>query len=192
MPSIPTICHAQDMLLPMPLQFPTCERASRSFVTNLINHYNGITAPHVKYYEIWNEANTSAFWTGSVSSLITMAQTAYPILKQDPYSYVLTPSVVWSGGTSFMAAFLQGGGASYADGVTFHGYTSQTGKGMSVPVPLPEGTQSTNAPIQEMITSFREIADSNGMQGKPLMTTEGGWGVNGVSDPDMQGMDCAL
>jgi hypothetical protein len=71
----------------------------------LINHYNGITAPHVKYYEIWNEANTSAFWTGSVSSLITMAQTAYPILKQDPYSYVLTPSVVWSGGTSFMAAF---------------------------------------------------------------------------------------
>jgi poly(3-hydroxybutyrate) depolymerase len=157
-----------------------------NFVTNLINHYNGITAPHVKYYEIWNEANTAAFWTGSVSSLIAMAQTAYPILKQDPYSYVLTPSVVWSGGPSFMSAFLQGGGVGYADGLTFHGYTSQTGKGFSVPVPLPESTQSSNAPIQEMITSFREIADSNGMQGQPLMTTEGGWGVNGVTDPDMQ------
>ena len=24
------------------------------------------------------------------------------------------------------------------------------------------------------------------MSGKPLITTEGGWGVNGVSDPDMQ------
>jgi hypothetical protein len=39
-----------------------------SFVTTLINHHNGVTAPHVKYYEIWNEANSSAFWTGSVAS----------------------------------------------------------------------------------------------------------------------------
>ncbi len=67
--------------------------------------------------------------------------------------------------------------------MTFHGYTSYTGKGAQLPVPWPESSSSTNGAIQTMISSFRQVADSNGMQGKPLMTTEGGWGVYGVSDP---------
>lgn len=156
------------------------------FVTALVNHYNGTTAPHIKYYEIWNEANNASFWTAGAVSLVSMAQAAYPILKQDPYSLVLTPSTVGTTGVSFMTSFLQGGGSNYADGVTFHGYTSTTGKGSKLPVPMPESLASTNAPIQTMITSFRQVADSNGMQGKPLMTTEGGWGVYGVTDPDQQ------
>lgn len=68
-----------------------------------------------------------------------------------------------------MTEFLQGGGASYADGLTSHGCTSQTGKGTPLHVPLPESTSSTNTSIQNMIVSFREVANSNGMQNKPLM-----------------------
>ena len=157
------------------------------FITAVAEHYNGINAPQVKYYEIWNEANTAVFWTGTAAQLVTMGQLAYPILKQNMYSSVLTPSVTWSShGTTWMGQYLAGGGSSVADGVTFHGYPSKTGKGYPVPVPLPGSSLSTNAPIQTMMAGFRTVANANGMSEKPLLTTEGGWGVNGVSDPDMQ------
>ena len=74
------------------------------FITEVANHYNGVNAPQVKYYEIWNEANTIPFWTGTVTQLIQMAEIAYPILKQNNHSSVLTPSVVWTpSGTGWMA-----------------------------------------------------------------------------------------
>jgi hypothetical protein len=156
------------------------------FITAVVNHYNGVTAPHVKYYEIWNEMSNTKFWTGTVQQMVAMAQIAYPILKQDPYSTVFTPSVVWLNGVNYMTKYLQAGGNLYADGLTFHGYPSQTGPGYTVPVPYPESPLSTNAPIMTMITTFRGIADANGLAGKPLATTEGGWGTNGVADSDQQ------
>ena len=156
------------------------------YVTELVAHYNGKTAPHVKYYEIWNEMSNTKFWTGGVSAMLSLAQAAYPIIKQDPYAMVVTPSVVWNNGVNFMTEYLQAGGYQYAEALTFHGYPSKTGGGAPVPVPLPESPLSTNAPIMTMIATFRQIADDNGLLGKPLFTTEGGWGTNGVSDPDMQ------
>jgi len=157
-----------------------------NFITEVVNHYNGTTAPHIKYYEIWNEMSNTKFWTGTPAQMLALAQAAYPIIKQDPYATVVTPSVVWKSGVSYMTQYLQAGGYSYADVLSFHGYPSQTGGGQPVPVPMPESPLSTNAPIMTMITTFRAIADDNGMLGKPIITTEGGWGTNGVSDPDMQ------
>ena len=156
------------------------------YVTAVMNHYNGKTAPHVYYYEIWVEGSNTKFWTGTVAQMIALAQAAYSIVKKDPYAQVLTPSVVWMNGINFMTAYLKAGGGSYADGLTFHGYPSQTGPGLPRPVPLPESPNSTNAPIQTMVTTFRQLADTYGMKGKPIMTTEGGWGTNGLTDPDMQ------
>lgn len=156
------------------------------FVTELVQHYNGKTAAHVKYYEIWNEANDPLFWTGGVPALVSMAQLAYPILKSDPNSFVTTPSVIWSQGISFMTSYLKDGGANYADVLTFHGYPSATGSQSDVPIPMPESSLSTNAPIQTMVADYRQVADQNGMLGKPIGSTEGGWGVHGVSDQDMQ------
>ncbi len=156
------------------------------FITAVVNHYNGVTKPHVKYYEIWNEMSNTKFWVGTPQQMLAMAQAAYPVLKTDPYSVVLTPSVVWMNGVSYMTQYLQAGGWAYADALTFHGYPSQTGPGVPKPVPLPESPLSTNAPIMTMVSTFRQIEDSNGMLGLPLLTTEGGWGTNGVTDPDMQ------
>lgn len=157
------------------------------FITEVAHHYNGVTAPQVKYYEIWNEANTISFWTGTVNDLIQMAEIAYPILKQNKYSSVMTPSVVWTpNGTGWMTSYLSGGGSKVADGISFHGYPSKTGRGIKLPVPLPESPSSTNAAIQTMVSAYRVVANANGMSQKPLITTEGGWGVDGVSDPDMQ------
>lgn len=156
------------------------------FITEVVSHYNGTTAPHVKYYEIWNEMSNTKFWSGTPAQMVAMAQAAYPIIKQDPYAIVSTPSVVWENGVKYMTKYLQSGGYLYADVLSFHGYPSQTGPGYTVPVPMPESPLSTNAPIMTMITTFRGIADDNGMLNKPIITTEGGWGTNGVSDPDMQ------
>lgn len=157
------------------------------FITALANHYNGKVAPRVQFFEIWNEANTPSFWGSTVTVMISMAKIAYPILKANGYSTVLTPSVAWSpSGTGWMQKYLAGGGYKYADGVSFHGYPEKTGKGIKLPVPLPESPVSTNMAIQTMTAAYRAVADANGMAGKPLVTTEGGWGVNGVSDSDMQ------
>ncbi len=156
------------------------------FVTTLVAHYNGTTAAHVKYYEIWNEANDPLFWTGGVPALVNMAQLAYPILKSDKYSSVAAPSAIWNQGVSFMTSYLKAGGSNYADLLTIHGYPSATGSKSQTPVPMPESLASTNAAIQVMIPDFRAVADQNGMLGKPMASTEGGWGVHGVSDPDMQ------
>ena len=158
------------------------------FVTTLIQHYNGTRgAAHVKYYEIWNEANNALFWTAGVPALVNMAALAYPIIKSDPYSNVVTPSVFWgANGVGFMTEYLQQGGAKYADMLPFHGYPSSTGAGQPKPIPMPESPASTNAPIQTQITTFRAVADQNGMAGKPIASTEGGWGTNGVIDSDQQ------
>jgi len=156
------------------------------FVTAVMNHYNGKTAPHVKTYEIWVEASNPLFWTGTVPQMLALAEAAYPIVKADASAQVATPSVVWSNGVRWMTSYLQSGGGSYADVLSFHGYPSQTGQGTPRPVPLPESPSSTNAPIMTMITTFRGLADKYGMYGKPLVTTEGGWGVNGLTDSDMQ------
>jgi hypothetical protein len=158
------------------------------FVTALIQHYNGTKgAAHVKYYEIWNEANNQLFWTGGIPALVNMAALAYPIIKSDPNSHVATPSVFWgANGVGFMTEYLQAGGANYAEILTFHGYPSSTGVGQPKPIPMPESSASTNAPIQTQIATFRAVADDYGMSGKPIASTEGGWGTNGVIESDQQ------
>ncbi len=157
------------------------------FITALVAHYNGTHgAAHVQYYEVWNEANDPLFWTGTTAELVSMAQIAYPIIHTDPYSQLTTPSVIWSQGISFLTSYLKGGGYQYADALTFHGYPSATGSQSQVPVPMPESPLSTNAAIQTMVADYRAVADQNGMLGKPIGSTEGGWGVHGVSDQDMQ------
>jgi hypothetical protein len=150
------------------------------FVTQLIGHYNGVSAPHVAIYEIWNEANLTTFWSGTVSQLAALGAAAYPILKSDPNSRVLTPSVVWATGTgpSFTESYLA---LAPADGVSFHAYTCKTLKTPGKCL-MPESTkitQSTNAPLQTMIAAFQGI-------GQPVYVTEGGWGLLGVTDPDLQ------
>src|SRR5262249_50794816 len=39
----------------------------KDFVTALVQHYNGKTQPHIKYYELWNEFNVQLWWTGKDS-----------------------------------------------------------------------------------------------------------------------------
>jgi hypothetical protein len=165
------------------------------FVTAVVNHYNGTTAPHVKYYELWNEFSSPTFWTGSVQDMVNLAAAAYPIVHTDPYSILLTPSISGpvkvSGnglpdGLTFMTSYLQAGGNKYADGGSFHGYVAAFGGQNVTLFPFPEqdstsGCASGSACFGSIITKetgFRQVFDQNGLSGKPMFDTEGSWGMN--------------
>jgi len=176
------------------------------FVTAVVDHYNGTTAPHVKYYELWNEFSSPSFWTGTMQDMLNLAAATYPIIHTDPYSILLTPSV--SGptqgssssnglpnGLTWMTSYLQAGGNKYADGGTFHGYLAPFGgEGVSL-FPFPEqdstaGCAAGTTCFGSVVTkaaSFRQVFDQNGLSGKPMLDTEGSWGVNGnVPGPNEQ------
>jgi hypothetical protein len=142
-------------------------------------HYDGVTAPHVKYYEIWNEADSTNFWTGTPQQLVAMAAQAYRIIHTDPYAEVIGPSVDASTNWKpWLISYLNAQdpvtgkhGYEVADIASFHAYS-----GKNAP---PEN-------VGNQVVSRRAIYDTNGMSGKPLFQTEGGWGRNIPPDPDMQ------
>jgi hypothetical protein len=168
-----------------------------NYVTAFMAHYNGVVMPHVKFLEVWNEANNSQFWSSTYAALAALAQVAYPIVHRDPYTQLLTPSVAGPVNTSlsidggiWMTGYLNAGGAAYADGGTFHGYGATTAVR---PYPWPEDSKTQNctattcySSIASKVTTFRSIFDQNGLSGKPIYDTEGSWGNANVTDPDQQ------
>jgi hypothetical protein len=168
------------------------------FVTAVIQHFNGVTAPHIRYYELWNEANARNFWSGSYNDMVQLASAAYPIIHTDPYSILLTPSVAGPfGGTdpvdgaTWMANYLDAGGSLYADGASWHGYLARTGV---TPYPMPEQDVTSGCiPFQTCFGSIvtkaytlRSVFDNHGLAGVPMYNTEGSWGNGNVTDPDLQ------
>ena len=171
----------------------------KDFVTAVLQHYNGTTKPHVRYYELWNEVNIAQWWTGTDAQLVALAQAAYPIVHADPNSLLLTPSVGGPVGTvaprsgvTRMTSYLQAGGAAYADGGAFHGYIAAQ-NGVS-PFPMPEDDSTTGCTpfvtcygsIVTKATQMRAVFDLYGLAGKPMYQTEGSWGLNTVTDPNTQ------
>jgi len=169
----------------------------KDFLTALIQHYNGTTQPHIKYYELWNEMNFTLYWTGSNAQMVALAQAAYPIIHRDPCSMLLTPSMgggpmdpAWpSCPATWMTNYLQAGGYQYADGGAFHGYIGMEGID---PFPMPEDDAPSGclpkcySSIITKATGMRAVFDQNGLAGKPMFQTEGSWGQGNVTDPDIQ------
>lgn len=130
------------------------------FVTALVAH----SAGRIKYWELWNEANLPAFWSGDVPTLVTLAQHAYSIIKlADPSAVILCPSS--TDGSSkvetFLNAYFVAGGLSSTDAVAFHGYVG-----------------SKPEEVLYLISRVKATMASNGIAGKPIWDTEGGWGLD--------------
>lgn len=176
----------------------------KDFITALVQHYNGTAAPHIKYYEIWNEWNTvdaqNGFWSGTTSQLATLQTTACSIIHgSDSFSMVLTPSTVGAAATpagqaaaslqSYLAAGgnnCPGGPGNLIDGVTFHG---NVGLASLTPYPQPgEGCSQSgcNGTIVQITNSYREILNSSGLQNTPLLDTEGGFESADITDSDQR------
>lgn len=176
----------------------------KDFITALVQHYNGTTAPHIKYYEIWNEWDAidaqNGFWTGTTSELVMLQTTACSIIHgADSFSMVLTPSTVGPAATPNGQAALDmqsylsqggtkcpGGPGGLVDGVTFHG---NVGIASLTPYPLPgeECSQSgCNGNIVEITNSYRQVLNLNGLQNTPLLDTEGGFESANINDADQR------
>jgi len=157
-----------------------------AFVTALVTRYKG----EIQYYELWNEPNISTEFSGTVQQMVTMAQSAYPIIKSiDPAATVLAPGVAvggiepYSPGCSpsecWLAEYLQDGGGQYADGIAFHGKTCLSDESLCTQ----EGIACSSSQIEAcagsslmaQVNGIRAIMASYGLSGKPLVDTEGGY-----------------
>lgn len=116
----------------------------------------------VTYYEIWNEPDDPASWSGTVAQLGALAQTAYPILKaNDPSALVLTPCFTEQVGVSTAAvnakAYFQAGYGQYADLLAIHDYNGN---------PAPTHVEDL----------YALIAGYQALTSLPVIVTEGSWG----------------
>ena len=158
----------------------------KNFLLALIHHFNGVDHPHVHYYELWNEADDSIWFTPTIpdsfSQMLQLAVAADSIIHLDPHSLLLTPSVTGkvSSMVTWMSDYLRAGGAAHADGGALHGYI---GGGTLATFPFPE-SDATQGSIITKVTDMRAVFDNCGLAGKPMFQTEGSWGNFNETDPD--------
>jgi hypothetical protein len=87
-----------------------------AFVTALVQHCSAAHPTHcvknlIKYYEMWNEANSTTYWNPGSNGqqlLYEMVAPAVSIIESNVSgAVILTPSVTANGGESWMATWLQ-------------------------------------------------------------------------------------
>jgi hypothetical protein len=138
------------------------------YVTAIATHAAG----RVKYWELWNEPNIVARWTGTNAQLVRMASDARTIiLKIDPEAVMLTPcpAAGITGTGTWMANYLAAGGGKYADVIAFHGYVQHAGA-----YPVAED-------VNTLIDDLRTAIAPYGQASKPIWNTEGSWGRTEVT-----------
>jgi hypothetical protein len=187
----------------------------KEFVTSLLNHVCTGKAPNkscrIVAFSCWNEPNLDAFWIGTYGESARMCSDMVQTVKNQCNDCVtLIPDVAaaTAGDTkangdsrsydewvkNFLIAYRQYG--NYPDAGAFHPYAART-HGI-VPAPFPETFAGSGCPHEARspacpdtllgkIDTMRSLMEQNGMAGRPLWATEGGWGTNGeMPDPDAQ------
>jgi hypothetical protein len=155
--------------------------AFTNFVTALASRYKG----QITEYELWNEGNRSGSWNGTTAQFVSLGENAYKTIKGiDPNAKVLSPSPnIASSFSSFIQSYLQSGGTSYSDGISWHGY--HCADGVPPGAVCMSGTSCDNnaldcagAPLINQIQAVRQAAEAAGVGSLPLYDTEGGWQQN--------------
>jgi Glycosyl hydrolases family 39 len=135
----------------------------QDFVKAIATRYKG----KIRYWEVWNEPNDAAFYTGNIPKLVDIAKVAYETLKQvDPSNMVTSPPATYGPkGVPWVDSYLRAGGGQYADIIGFHFYSNQ-----------PEDI----VPLAEQLHA---VMNKDGAGSKPLWNTETGWGVHDKLTP---------
>lgn len=137
------------------------------YVRTVASRYKG----RIAAYEIWNEANTKEFFTGTAETLRRLACVARDEIKAvDPTALVLSPSGTGFGRyVDWMENYFRGGGGECADVIAYHFY---------VPWAAPEA-------MLPLINAVRDAAARTGNGAKQIWNTETGWWLaNGDGTPD--------
>jgi hypothetical protein len=124
-----------------------------SFVKAIVARYCNT----IKYWEVWNEPNSTNSWPGTTADMVAMAKAAYPIIKSGG-GIVVSPAPQGSYGYRWLADYFSKGGNTYTDIVAIHGYTFTT----------PET-------IVPLIQNVRNTMATYGLSGKTLWDTEHSW-----------------
>lgn len=137
------------------------------YVTAVARRYKG----RIALYELWNEPyffdlpddrdKPSAFFTGSVATLVELARRARAVLaREDPQAQLLTPGFV--GATNRLDLFLGAGGKRYVDAVAYHFYAED------------------DLEFIRLNADVRAVMARHGMGRRALYNTESGYAVRGV------------
>jgi hypothetical protein len=133
------------------------------FVRALVKH----SAGRIRYWELWNEANSRDFWSGGAPAMVEMARRAYAIIKEaDASAVVLTPSATGAASDiqRWLETYFEAGGGVYADAVAFHGYPNPD-------PPQPEYVMHTLDLVLQVMAAHHQSS-------KPVWDTEASWGAN--------------
>jgi hypothetical protein len=122
-----------------------------NFVTQVVARANGT----IKYFEIFNEPNEPTGWTGSISTLVQMAQIVWNAVKPNG-KFVLSPAPS-KPDSNWESSYLNAGGGQYADVIAVHTYV---------------GDQLTAEAVISPIKSFQQTLTQHGLSSKPLWDTE--------------------
>lgn len=117
-------------------------------------------------YEPWNEVDSSAFYNGTVSQLVTLVNGATAIIRAtDPSAKITTPSLTTYAAPAYFDAYLTAGGSTDFDIVNIHAY--------------PWNTTSITAPtynpgyMVEMITRYKQVLTAHSIStSKPFFVGE--------------------
>lgn len=190
----------------------TTDCSFKEFVASMLDHVCSGKGPdqscRIVAFSCWNEPNLDGFWIGTYAQSARMCSDMVQIVKDRCRECVtLTPdiSAATSGDTkgngdsrsydewfkNFLIAYKQYG--NYPDAGAFHPYAARTFNIEPAPFPetfagsgCPRGGHTPECPdtLLGKIATLRSLMEKNGMPGKPLWATEGGWGTNGEM-PDL-------
>jgi len=135
----------------------------RAYVRRLATRYAG----KVEAYQVWNEANTAPFWTGSVDKLMALTCIAFEEVKRaDPKALLVAPSGVGADKrVAWVKTFLAAGGAKCVDVASYHLYT---------------GSNAPESFVTPMLDMRKQMADG-GFAAIPLWNTETGYFIPNVT-----------
>jgi hypothetical protein len=132
----------------------------------LANRYRG----QVQAWEIWNEENTSRFWsTGSDATRYTgLLRAAYPAVKAADSAATVVFGGTFGNDTSYIATAYQAGAKGYFDAMAVHPYS---------------GNQAPDMP-GGWFGGYRSVRDLMLSQGddKPIWFTEFGWSTTSAAN----------
>ncbi len=145
----------------------------KEYVTALVQHSLSSPTAHIKYYELWNEPNLAAFYTGTMPQLVTMSCDAYAIIHQlDPNAVVISPPYSGDGtdAPGWLAQYFAAGGTHCQDAISYHAYVGG----------------SDPSRLWTITNNIRAIMTAYGIGNEPLFQTEGGSGGIGGSLSSVQ------
>ncbi|MDQ3878010.1 MAG: cellulase family glycosylhydrolase [Actinomycetota bacterium] len=137
-------------------------------------------AGRVAAWEVWNEPNQAAFWSGTTADYVRLLKVAYPAFKKgDPSTKVVFGGPAYND-IDFIRRAYDAGAAGSFDVMATHPYTAPSNIGPSV--------DNNNIWSFPYAAQVHQLMVNRGDGDKPIWFTEFGWSshVNTGAEPNWQ------